>query len=112
MPPLGKPYAERRCCGGPLEQLEWMLKTHSAPSVSALHTAVLSTLLCSLHCCALYIGVLSTLLVFSKRACGHAPRTLHQQCCSRAAHGWDQAANLHGLKLVTCTALNQKPAGR
>lgn len=35
VPPLGKPYAERRCCGGPLEQLEWMLKTHSAPSETA-----------------------------------------------------------------------------
>lgn len=32
-PPLGKPYAQRQCCGGPLESLEWMLKTHSAPSV-------------------------------------------------------------------------------
>ncbi|KAI7841462.1 hypothetical protein COHA_004857 [Chlorella ohadii] len=35
VPPLGKPYSERRCCGGPLEQLEWMLKTHSAPSETA-----------------------------------------------------------------------------
>lgn len=34
IPPLGAPYEQRRCCGGPLEALEWMLKTHSAPSVS------------------------------------------------------------------------------
>lgn len=39
VPPLGRPYGERRCCGGPLEQLEWMMKTHSAPSVSCFSLA-------------------------------------------------------------------------
>lgn len=33
VPPLGRPYEERRCCGGPLESLEWILKMHTAPAV-------------------------------------------------------------------------------
>ncbi|KAL4421398.1 hypothetical protein ABPG75_010689 [Micractinium tetrahymenae] len=35
VPPLGKPYAERQCCGGPQEALDWMLKMHTAPSETA-----------------------------------------------------------------------------
>eukprot|EP00887_Chlorella_sp_A99_P005683 scaffold1.g5683.t1 len=33
--PLGQPYAERQCCGGPLEALHWMLKMQSAPQETA-----------------------------------------------------------------------------
>lgn len=33
VPPLGRPYAERQCCGGPQEALQWMLKMQTAPQV-------------------------------------------------------------------------------
>lgn len=44
-PPLGKAYDQRQCCGGPLESLEWMFKTHSAPSVGLMGGRVMSVVL-------------------------------------------------------------------
>ena len=35
VPPVGPAYEERRCCGGPLEALRWMLKMQSAPGETA-----------------------------------------------------------------------------
>ena len=33
IPPVGQPYADRQCCGSPLEALHWMFKMQTAPSV-------------------------------------------------------------------------------
>lgn len=33
VPPVGKSYGERQCCGGPQEALKWLLKMQSAPQV-------------------------------------------------------------------------------
>lgn len=35
VPPLGRPYLERKCCGGPQEALPWILKMQSAPQDTA-----------------------------------------------------------------------------